>query len=92
MRDKTMFLTTVSVLLLLAGNAEARDPTFDEVMAIHKVLQQDGCDYNYLGMGERELYVTDNGFDAVAKCEDGKAYEYKFDSAYEMKEKSLRGG
>lgn len=91
MRDKTLFLTAASFLLVFAATAEARDPTFDEVMAIHKVLQEDGCDYSYLGMGERELYVTDDGFDAVAKCKDGKAYQYKFDSSYQKKARDPRG-
>lgn len=91
MRDKTLFLTAASFLLVFAATAEARDPTFDEVMAIHKVLQEDGCDYSYLGMGERELYVTDDGFDAVAKCKDGKAYQYKFDGSYQKKARDPRG-
>lgn len=90
MRNHTI-LFTATCGLLLAGLAEARDPTFEEVMAIHKVLQQDNCDYSYLGMGERELYVTDDGFEAVAKCEDGKAYGYTFDSSYTLQERATKG-
>ncbi len=90
MHHKHAFLSAACGLALISAHAEARDPTFDEVMAIHKVLQQDKCDYSYLGMGERELYVTDSGFDAVAKCEDGAAYTYKFSQRFELQEKKPR--
>ena len=66
MQIKTMLFAAVAAAGLAAGDADARQPTFDEVMAVHKVLQGDGCDYVYLGMGERELYVTEAGFEAVA--------------------------
>ena len=92
MQIKPMLFAAVVVAGLAAGDAEARQPTFDEVMAIHKVLQGDGCDYVYLGMGERELYVTADGFEAVAKCADGNTYTYRFDDKYNLQDKTPKQG
>lgn len=91
MQIKTM-LFTAAVGFLCVGNAEARQPTFDEVMAVHKVLQGDNCDYVYLGMGERELYVTEGGYEAVAKCADGATYLYQLDGNYSVLKKAAKQG
>ena len=92
MQIKTMLFAAVAAAGLAAGDADARQPTFDEVMAVHKVLQGDGCDYVYLGMGERELYVTEAGFEAVAKCADGNTYTYRFDDKYNLQDKTPKQG
>jgi hypothetical protein len=92
MQIRPMLFAVAAVAGLAAGDAVARQPTFDEVMAIHKVLQGDGCDYVYLGMGERELYVTADGFEAVAKCADRNTYTYRFDGKFTLKEKTPKQG
>lgn len=83
-----VFATTVFVLF--TANADARDPIFEEVMAIHKVLQGEGCDYVYLGMGERQLFVNDAGFEAEAKCNDKSTYIFNFDKNYALLDKTVK--
>ena len=43
-------------------------------------------------MSERELYVTEAGFEAVAKCADGNTCTYRFDDKFNLKDKASKQG
>ncbi len=53
MKTNSLMTCSTAALVLFVTTVEAREPTFDEVSAIHEVLQADGCDYVYQSMGER---------------------------------------
>lgn len=87
---KQVIFTSILSLGVLAFGADthAQDIAFEEVMAVHKILQAEGCDYVYLSMGERQLFKTDNGYEAEAECEDGKVYDFKVDKDHQLIEKT----
>lgn len=90
MKTNTLMIIATTALVLLTANVSAREPIFAEVIAIHKVLQVEGCDYVYLSMGERQLFVNDDGFEAEVKCEDNSTYVFNFDKDYALLGKRMK--
>ena len=90
MKTNSLIIFSTVVLVLFVTNVNAREPTFKEVMAIHKVLQAEGCDYVYLGMGERQLFVNDVGFEAEATCNNKSTYVFNFDKDYALLDKTVK--
>ena len=56
----------------------------------HDLEQLETC--AILGVSERELYVTEAGFEAVAKCADGNTCTYRFDDKFNLKDKASKQG
>ena len=92
MKTNSLVIFATAALFLFAANVDAREPTFEEVIAIHKALQAKWCDYVYLGMGERQLFVNDVGFEAEAKCNDKRTYFFNFDKNYTLLDKTVKTG
>ncbi len=90
MKTNSLLTFSTAVLVLFVTNVDAREPTFDEMSEIHKVLQTDGCDYVYQGMGERQLFVNDAGFEAEATCNDKSTYTFNFDKSYKLLDKTVK--
>ena len=90
MKTNSLKTFSTAVLVLFVLNVDARKPTFDEVSAIHEVLQADGCDYVYQGMGERQLFVIDAGFEAEATCDDKSTYDFNLDKNYQLLDKTVK--
>lgn len=87
--NQVPFILAATLLVLSVTGAQARNPSFDEVVKATKALRAESCEIIILGMGERELFVKGTNFEAVAKCADKKSYTFILDENFKILSKKV---